>query len=93
MRFVAALSIGAAGMVASAVVAGVGFLIGMLIAAQGQILTATLDTAVSSSRLLTDEDCAQILSMPVQTPVRPPSTAGPIPVDRMPVREGVRDSA
>lgn len=93
MRFVAALAIGGAGVAAAAVATGVCFLAGMLTAVQGQILTATLDTAVSSSRLLTDEDCTRILTMPAPTLVRPVSAQGPTPVDRISVHGDMRDSA
>jgi hypothetical protein len=55
------------------VVAGIGFalaclvgiptyILGILVAAQGQTQLATLDTAVNSSRHLKDEDVAKILS-------------------------------
>jgi hypothetical protein len=83
---------GGAGVVVAAVVTCVCFLLGTLTAAQGQILKAALDTAVNSSRLLSDEDCIRILSMPIQVPARPVSARGAIPVDRVPVRGGVRGS-
>jgi hypothetical protein len=92
MRFVAALMAGAAGTVVAAFVAGVCFLLGTLTAAQGQILQATLDTAMNSSRLLSDEDRTRVLSMPVQATVRPIPAQGPIPVDRISVREGAHGS-
>ncbi|HEY0370556.1 MAG TPA: hypothetical protein VGD79_01045 [Thermoanaerobaculia bacterium] len=43
------------------------YVFGVLIAAHGQILTATLDTAVNSSHVLSDDDRARILSMPVSS--------------------------
>ncbi|MEK6408096.1 MAG: hypothetical protein AABN34_14140 [Acidobacteriota bacterium] len=39
------------------------FVLGTLIAAQGQILKATLDAAVNSSPFLTDQDRAEIMSL------------------------------
>jgi hypothetical protein len=47
------------------------YLLGTLASAQGQILKATLDTAVNSSRFLSDRDRAQIMSLPFGTPVAP----------------------
>lgn len=67
-------SLGIVRFVAAAIVAGIGvgiagcvgsafYVLGTLSAAQGQILTAALDTAVNTSRLLSADDCAQILSL------------------------------
>lgn len=39
------------------------YVLGILVAAQGQILKATLDTAVNSSPLLTKDDMRQIMSL------------------------------
>ena len=47
------------------VVAGVLFyLLGLIVSAQAQILKATLDSAVNSSPFLTNDDRAQIMSLP-----------------------------
>ena len=39
------------------------FILGVLVSAQGQILKATLDTAVNSSQLLTKDEMQQIMSL------------------------------
>ena len=52
----------------AAAIATVLFLLGTLASAQGQILRAALDTAVNSSRFLTDQDCARIMSLPYGSP-------------------------
>jgi hypothetical protein len=55
-----------AGLVTLLVPAFVGALpycVGVLVAAQGQILLATLDTAVNSSPFLTNEDKAKVMSL------------------------------
>lgn len=39
------------------------YCVGVLVAAQGQILLATLDTAVNSSPFLTNEDKAKAMSL------------------------------
>lgn len=57
------------GVAAAGAVATVLFLLGTLASAQGQILKATLDTAVSSSHFLTDQDRARIMSLPYGSPV------------------------
>jgi len=40
------------------------FVLGVLVSAQGQVLRATLDTAVSASRFLTDEERAVAMGLP-----------------------------
>jgi hypothetical protein len=42
------------------------YLLGVLVAAQGQILLASLDSAVNSSPLLTNDQKAEILSLTTQ---------------------------
>ena len=51
------------------------YVLGILIATQGQILKASLDSAVNSSPFLPDEIRARILSLPVDAPTSP----SPIP--------------
>jgi VIT1/CCC1 family predicted Fe2+/Mn2+ transporter len=51
--------------IVSGIVAGVWFyIVGVLVAAQGQILKASLDGAVNNSPFLTDEQRAKIMSLP-----------------------------
>lgn len=52
------------GVAAGGTIATVLFLLGTLASAQGQILKATLDTAVNSSQFLSDPDRARIMSLP-----------------------------
>ena len=52
------------GVAAGGTIATVLFLLGTLASAQGQILKATLDTAVNSSQFLSDQDRARIMSLP-----------------------------
>jgi hypothetical protein len=72
-RFVAAVAGGLAGIGVAGVVGTMLFLIGTLTAAQGQMLKATLDTAVNTS-VLSDDERARNLSMP------PAATALRIPI-------------
>jgi len=51
------------GVVLAVVVGGVGFILGVLLSAQGQLLTATLDTAVHSCPFLQNEQRAEIMSV------------------------------
>lgn len=53
------------GIVLASLVATVFYLFGTIASAQGQILKATLDTAVNTSRWLSDDDRARIMSLPV----------------------------
>lgn len=46
-----------------ALVGAIPYCVGVLVAAQGQILLATLDTAVNSSPFLTNEDKAKAMSL------------------------------
>lgn len=58
------------GIAVAGTIATVLFLLGTLASAQGQILKATLDTAVNSSHFLTDQDRARIMSLPFGSPGR-----------------------
>lgn len=51
-------------LVAGALSGGVFWICGVIVAAHGQTLRATLDTAVSSSRFLTDAECAEAMGLP-----------------------------
>ena len=53
----------AGGIILGAIVAIPIYVLGILVAAQGQILKATLDTAVNSSPLLTKDEMRQIMSL------------------------------
>ena len=55
---------GMAGIVFAIVIAVAGWVWGVVVTAQGQILRATLDTAVSSSRFLNDRDRAEAMGIP-----------------------------
>jgi hypothetical protein len=57
-----------AGVIFALLVATAIYLLGVLASAQGQILKATLDTAVNSSHFLTDQDRAGIMSLPDASP-------------------------
>lgn len=50
-------------LVTGAVMAGIFFVLGILVAAQGQMLRATLDTAVNTSPVLTSEEKIQMMSL------------------------------
>ena len=63
-RFLTASIVGGAGMVVASTAGIIIFVLGTLMSAQGQILGATLDTAVNSSRLLTDGERARIMAPP-----------------------------
>ncbi|MDR3741044.1 MAG: hypothetical protein P4L40_18660 [Terracidiphilus sp.] len=52
------------GLILGGIVACVGFVLGVLLSAQGQILKATLDTAVNSCPFLQNEQRAAIMSLP-----------------------------
>ena len=52
------------GLVFGSIVGFVGWAIGVLISAQGQIAKATLDTAVNSSPFLSNEERAKVMSLP-----------------------------
>jgi hypothetical protein len=47
-----------------AIVVAIGWVLGVMVSAQGQILKANLDTAVNSSTFLTDMSKAEIMSLP-----------------------------
>jgi hypothetical protein len=51
------------GAVIGAAIGGVGFILGTLIAANAQLLKASLDGAVNSSPFLTDEQRAEVMSL------------------------------
>lgn len=55
--------VGYAGSILGAAVALVFYVLGVLVVAQGQILRATLDTAVNSSTQISKEDVARVLSL------------------------------
>ena len=55
---------GAGGFVFGLIVAAIFFVIGVIVAAQGQLLKATLDTAVHSSPFLTNDARAAVMSLP-----------------------------
>ena len=55
---------GMAGIVFAIVIAVAGWVWGVVVTAQGQILRATLDTAVSSSHFLNDRDRAEAMGIP-----------------------------
>jgi len=52
------------GSVVAGFAGGMLFLFGILVAAQGQLLKATLDTAVNTSPFLTNDDRARMMSLP-----------------------------
>lgn len=54
---------GFAGFIVAVLIAAVFFLFGTLMAAQGQILMATLDTAVNTSSLLSDTERARLITI------------------------------
>jgi hypothetical protein len=51
------------GVVLAVIVGGGGFALGTLLAAHGQVLKATLDTAVNTSPFLTNQQRAEIMSL------------------------------
>lgn len=53
------------GITGGGVIATALYILGTLASAQGQILKATLDTAVNSSPFLSDQDRARIMSLPI----------------------------
>jgi Mn2+/Fe2+ NRAMP family transporter len=55
---------GMAGILFAIVIAVAGWVCGVVVTAQGQILRATLDTAVSSSHFLNDRDRAEAMGIP-----------------------------
>ena len=55
--------LGAAGVVLAAFFVGVLYLLGIMVSAEGQILQASLDTAVSSSPFLTNDERAEAMSL------------------------------
>src|SRR6185437_123850 len=56
------------GIVTAGFVGGVLFLLGVLVAAQGQLLKASLDTAVNTSPFLTNQDRAKMMALPEPSP-------------------------
>ena len=65
------------GVITAGVAVAVGlilYVLGTLISAQGQLLKATLDTAVNSSPLLSDAARGRIMSLPFQSSTSSPST-------------------
>jgi hypothetical protein len=53
-----------AGIVLAAIVGGLFWVFGVIVAAQGQVLQATLDNAVASSHFLTDTERADAMGLP-----------------------------
>lgn len=53
-----------AGLFFAAIVGGLFWVCGVIVAAQGQILQATLDNAVASSHFLTDAERADAMGLP-----------------------------
>lgn len=51
------------GLIIGVIVAGAGFILGTLMSAQGQVLKATLDTAVYSCPFLVNEQRAEIMHL------------------------------
>ena len=68
------------GIAVAGTIAAVLFLLGILASAHGQLLKATLDIAVNTSRVLTDQDRARIMS----TPYGAPAAAGTTLDSRVP---------
>jgi len=60
----AGIVVGFAGIVFAVCIAAIIYLLGLLVSAQGQILKATLDTAVYSSTFLTNDERARIMLLP-----------------------------
>ena len=58
-------SFAVAGIFLAAIAGGLFWVCGVIVAAHGQVLTATLDTAVASSRFLTDTERAEAMSLPL----------------------------
>lgn len=52
------------GVAVAGTIAAILYILGTLASAQGQILKATLDSAVNTSRMLSDHDRAEIMSLP-----------------------------
>lgn len=52
------------GMVFGGIAAGIGFVLGVLVSAQGQILRATLDTSVSASQFMTNHERTVAMGLP-----------------------------
>jgi len=55
--------LGLVGVFIGIVVGGLGFIFGVMVSAQGQLLKAILDTAVNSSPLLDDDQRARMMSL------------------------------
>lgn len=87
MRFVTAALVGASGTFLASAVGIALFVLGTLTAAQAQILSATVDTAVNSSKFINDEDRARIMSLPVAPPrtVVAATVGVEVPAQRIPV--------
>jgi hypothetical protein len=56
--------LGIVGIVVAILIGGLFYILGILVAAHGQILKASLDTAVNSSPFLTNDNKAMIMSLP-----------------------------
>lgn len=73
-------SIIVAGLGWTAVVAFGGFVVGVFVSAGGQLLRASLDCAVNSSPFFSNQQRAQIMSIPVEKPT-PPDASPVLPAD------------
>jgi hypothetical protein len=51
------------GAVFGGVVGGIGFMVGVMISAQGQLMKAALDGAVNTSPFMNDDDKARVMSL------------------------------
>ena len=57
------IAMGLFGILTGATIGGVGFVLGVLVASQGQLLRAVLDGTVSSSPFLNDAERARIMGI------------------------------
>ena len=80
-KIMAAIFIVAAGATIGAIAGALIYLQGVLIAAQGQTLKASLDSAVHSSPFLSASDMARVMTLPLGAqPAGVPASAMPIPI-------------
>jgi hypothetical protein len=69
------------------------YLLGVLVSAQGQILKASLDSAVNGSPFLTNEHRAEIMSLPLNRTVRPTSQTASLALSTTTVSTAVDSDA
>lgn len=55
------------GFLGACLIGAIFFIIAIIVRAQGQMVQATLDTAINSSPFLTDEQRAEVMSLPIPT--------------------------